>query len=521
MRDAVRPGLLRRGFRKMKLGLATCALATTMAFGMPLMDARAQPGPPSPATARPGTPPAAKRPVATKPPAVTVAKKLYSVDYKDKSLKVNMTTTLNYGGKERTVYMMASGKKKPTIYLKGPAKLTIRVYPAVNKTDFNKAPEYNRTIECEFGPVGGAKKSDTYTAKTRDSKIKHSAIADTLTIGTPLQFTVEVGPGRQELTVLKPNGFLEVVGVKLIAKPTKRVNHGKTIVINTDASPEKKPKTKPKKEPRMLFSTNVEHLQLKKFRPKDDSGEESPGDLTVADILGHIPLGKSGVSLLLGTHVTSYGVVLDTADANNSLRSLSTNFSLGIGFSRGRHYLTALAFGGYRHMWGKVTLPDGRKNEKETKHGEGGGAFGYAYNPYFSMLVSGSNNPFNPLTVKLHGMLHKGWVKDHKPWLDVDLLWLRDAVALDESGLTGGMALSRDQVYIRALAGLPLVRFSIITLSIAAGGEMMISEDRDVRGTALFGAEASIDWNGLNIGVTGLSSIDGAPLVLFNLSYRR
>ena len=79
-RDSVRPGSLRRGASKLRRGIFTCAVAASMASGMPLMEAKANP-----------------------PPAPAAAKQLYTV--------TGMSATLNFGSEKRRVYAMATTLK--------------------------------------------------------------------------------------------------------------------------------------------------------------------------------------------------------------------------------------------------------------------------------------------------------------------------------------------------------------------------------------------------------------------------
>ncbi len=527
MKKSARPGLFRRSVRKLKHGFVACAAAAAMTFCMPLLDSNARAQPPNkPPTkkiekkekARPPGTPAAEKPekvAVPKPASTATAKQLYTVK--------GDRTTLTNGNKTETVYFLTK-TTKPIIKLNGPAKITLRLYPAVLRARFaNGMREYARKIECSSGPAGGTQVTSHYVGKTRMSNIKHPDVANTLVIGTPMQFTAEVGKGKQEFRVLSPHGFLGIVSITPIIKAAKRTKPRPRLKLNTEGKLKVKKKTK--KEPRrkestLLFSSSGERFQ---FRPVKLANTPEDlyrsGDAYLLNVLGHIPLGKTAVSMLVGAYVTSYGFVLDMPASKTTFRSFSVDVSLGVGYRHGKHYVIALPFVGYRNIQGNISAKDpadSRTDKEKDNKFEAGGAAGYSYNPYFSVLVSGSSNPFHPLSARLHGELPWGWVKSRKPGLDVDFNWFRTVKSLEGGDMTGGGEISGNEFDIRAMADLPIYGIRGVALHALAG--LWASSEH---ATGIFGGKLSVALKGVDIQLSGLSSIEGVPLVLFSVNYRR
>lgn len=483
MREVSRPGLLRRGFRRLKHGLVAAAVATTMAFGMPMLDRPARADPPANAT------------------------KLYTVK--------GTTATLTEGTKSISAYVLAQNVKS-MLEVQGPAKLTLRVYPVLRKTLFaTSASDHQLTIKCSSGPAGGTQTVNHYSGSTKMSSVRHADVPATHVIGTPVQFTAEVGKGAQRFSLLSPMGFFEVVSVKRLATRVKRIDLAPRPRLRFRPNPPKKQKPKPKEEPRTLFTFTGDRVHYSEFGPGSNTG-----DLNIFEVLGHVPVSDS-ISLLLGAYVTSYGLVLDTSAASTSLRSLSTNGVVGMSYGSGRHYMTAYLFGGYRHLWTKLSATDGRTIPGEDKQGEYGGAASYAYNPYFEASVSAGNNQFNPLNARLRGALPWGWVKGHKPSLSVAFTWLRAAVPSNEEGMIGGADLSHNAYDIIAVADVPLFRLWKFVLTATAGGEITLADSGKPWGTGLFGGSLIFEHKGVMVSFSGMSSLEGMPFLTLNLAYRR
>lgn len=527
MKNPAKSGLLRRGFRKLKHGFVTCAVAATMAFGMPLLERNAEAQPPRPLPTKkpekeekvqPPVQPPTKKPEKeekARPARITTAKQIYKVPK-------GHETTIRDGNKTHNVYFLTE-TSKPVIKINGPAKLVLRLYPAVKRTRFSdKVREYVRKIECSSGPAGGTQAKSHFIGKTHMSNITHPDVASTLVIGTPMQFTTEVGKGRQEFRVLSPHGFLEIVSVKPIVQKVILVRPRPRFQLKTEGQTKKKTKKVRKKEPALLFSSSGERFQFRQFKLANTPEDlYRLGDAYLLNVLGHIPLGKTAVSMLVGAYVTSYGFVLDMPSSKTTFRSISANVSVGAGYRHGKHYVIASPFVGYRNIWGKLSANDGRADKNDDGKVEAGGAAGYSYNPYFSVLVSGSNNPFHPLTAKLHGELPRRWLKNQKPWLefDADFNWFRTVKSLEQGGLVGGGEISGNEFDVRAIAGFGYGRYGV-ALHALAGVWTSISSDKKWA-TGIFGGKLSATFKGIDIQVSGLSSIEGVPLVLFSVNYRR
>ena len=202
--DATKPESHRTGPGRLKRTLLAAATAAAMAFGTPLLggDAMAQPAerpaviqPEGPAEARPAT-----------------AQKLFTVK--------GDATTIKDGGQTRNVYVLAKNIK-PLLEIQGPARITLKVYPVVDKSRFaDGVQESAISVECASGPSGEIQATSHYAGKTRISAITHPDVDSTKqVIGTPIQFTADVGKGAQQFRLISPHGFLEIVSVDPVAPP--------------------------------------------------------------------------------------------------------------------------------------------------------------------------------------------------------------------------------------------------------------------------------------------------------------
>ncbi|MEW6748193.1 MAG: hypothetical protein AB1295_00590 [Candidatus Micrarchaeota archaeon] len=493
--EPARPETPRNSFPSLKQGILTCALAASMAFGMPLAERTARADPPA---ARPAT-----------------AKKLYTVK--------GISTTISDGAKSHDVYILAKNLK-PLIEVEGPARLTLEVFPVLNKERFdNGVKSLQRGIVCSSGPAGGAQTTSHYFGGTGMSSIKHADVDSTkFVIGTPIRFTADVtGKGAQQFRLISPHGFLQIVSVMPLELP-KPVPRPKPRRIMIDSEGPKADAPKPKPEPKAahhsplpVFSLGAERFHLKEFGPG-----KNEGDANITEVLGHIPL-RHSISLLVGAYVTTYGIVLKSPGAESSFRSLSTDLMAGIGYHKGKNSLELAGIGGYRHLWAKLSTTDGRSLSSPVSRGEYGGMAKYAYDPYFSAMVLGTSNQFNPLVVKLRGSLPWGWVKGRKPSAEVLLNWLRAAVPDNEPGMLGGMELGHDEFEIIAVADIPLFRLKMFTLSAIAGGEVLFSSHGEAHGSGLFGGALYVDHKGISMRLSGMANLEGVPYLMLNMEYRR
>jgi hypothetical protein len=512
------------GTGMVKRAIATCAIAASMAFGSPLLDstARAQAPPEtsrpaeSPRPAERAGAPGARKPTDSAKPAE--AEKTEPAKYTVGGKQI----TIKDGEESREVYILARQTGLvPTVEVNGPATLEVRFYPAVLKDRFTEEnPEYARTIQYSVGPAGSQLKITKHEGKTRLSGFTHpTEIQDPLVIGTPIAFTLKVGPGRQQFSVVSPNGLLEIVSathIKVIAPPRPIAPPVPRVVAPPPLVEKPKPKAaEPAKEP--LIELSGERLQLEGL-----GKDKGKGDIYFLDLMGHIPV-RRGLSVLAGVSVTSYGQVLETLEARTSLRSISGNLVAGVDFTRAKHRLYAYGLIGFRTiMVDTQDRVDGRKESELPKSFEFGGALGYSFGHHFGLNLIGTNNPFNPIIASVHGQLPWGWVKGYKPYLAAHMLWLHAATIRESTGMIGAVDLKESEVGLRILAGLPLFRAGPVSLAAIAGTEMGISGTGVHGATGLFGGSVSAMFkNGLEISATGLSSIEGIPLVMFKMSYVR
>ncbi|MFH0737799.1 MAG: hypothetical protein V1827_04425 [Candidatus Micrarchaeota archaeon] len=494
------PGWMKRTF-------LACAAAATMALGTPLLgrDALSQPRDP-PVVDQP------ERPAEARP---ATARKLFTVK--------GEPTTIKDGSQVRDVYISAMNLK-PMLEVQGPARITLKVYPVVERSRFaDGALESSLSIQCASGPAGETQITSHYAGKTGPSQIIHPDVKSDMVIGTPIQFTADVGKGAQQFRLISPHGFLEVVSVEPAAPPRPAA---RPRALPRFIAPRERPKpmpapVKPKApahEGSPLFDAAFERFELHGFGP-----EKNKGDVYLAEAVGHIPL-KKGMEILLGIYSGSAALTLDTPDAKATLRGVSADLGLGFAFTRKGHRMDAVIMGGYAAMLVDVEAKEG-PSLKKTEHAfEYGGQLRYRYGHHIGVSLMGSNNPFNPLIGKVHGVLPWGWVRGYKPWLEADLLWMHPLTSYEAPGKAGAAELRKNELHLRALAGVPLFGINrkggSFSLAALAGGEMGASTE-GVSGGGLFGLAMMARIRGMDLYLAGLSSHEGAPVVMLRLGYSR
>ncbi|MEW6035449.1 MAG: hypothetical protein AB1529_02450 [Candidatus Micrarchaeota archaeon] len=428
-------------------------------------------------------------------------------------------TSITDGSATRDVYLKAGDVNVPTLTIEGPARFTVRFYPAVRRDRFPEGTtEVSRPIEYSLGPAGGEQTPSTAPGTTRISGFTHREIDQTtLAIGTPIEITLSVPAGRHTFSVTAPNGFLELVRVEAPPAPVRPVQPVQPVA--PVVRPEQPP-VQPVRVRRPVFDFNGERLQLSRFGSMGNSG-----DAYLAGATGYVPVGDH-LSILVNGRFSSYALTLQTSQATSGLRSYTGAIGAGGELRFGEHSVYALVFGGYRGISTSILSHLDGQTLNELSHGyELGGEGGYRYGRYFSLGVFGSNNPFNPLGVRLRGEIPWGWVDGYNPWAEVNMLWMHALVGADTPGTVGAVRLSDDELHFRGLVGVPLFRAGPFIPSVLAGGAMNASGSGMHAGSALLGGAIDLELlDRLSIQAAGLADMqfnpfEAAPLVLLRLNY--
>jgi len=378
----------------------------------------------------------------------------------------------------------------PTLEIKGPAKFTVRFYPVVKREKFSEGKEtYERDLLYSFGEAsaydGSGDEKQTQTTKLETRISPYTAGEDYVdtkkfVIGTPIEITKEVGEGTHRFSVLSPNGFFELVSVEAVVVEKPRavdevpVKHEEKPKAPEPSSkpPQLKPET-PELEydkPVVLFDAERTWLDIQGI-------EDNTGDMNYWQSRTHLWLDDNW-AVVLGGMSSSYALKLDTDVAQTVFRSFSFDASPGLAYYNGGHLAYALANVGYRGMFSTTTMLEGNGSpagaREYTNHFEIGGQAGYRFKHNLALDASVINNPFNPVKGRLYGMLPVGWVPGDRsnPWLEANFLLLRSMTSVQSDNALGAAELTSDNVYLRAIAGVPIWNFSTIVPSILGGGEL-------------------------------------------------
>jgi|GEM_PF-4117063 len=407
----------------------------------------------------------------------------------------------------------------PSIGLNGPAKLSVRFYPAISLKRFeNGETEVPISVAYSVAPEEGKPKNETYEGISGPSAFRSGELKPTLAIGTPINIVITVPAGKHTVSILSPNGFLEVVGVERIVKKPPQSQPKKEIVKPAPTIPKTVPKPVIPKEPCAFprFSLDAERTQFRNLGPSNNSG-----DLNLASATGYVPL-RRGLALNAGVMFSSFGLSLGMPEAVTGLRSFSADATAGIALSRGKHRAIAGAFGGYRAILNDVNSNTDPHHYAESNHQfEFGGRAGYAYGERFEILVSGGNNPFIPISGKIRAALPFGWVKGSPVWLELDAMWLHTMKPIEEEGRKGGGRLGDNNAYARLAAGIPIWRIGRFVPSAIVAGELDAAGAGVHRADALVGGAVSFESKMFRILCGGgASPLTGYPFFLLRVLYK-
>lgn len=360
------------------------------------------------------------------------------------------------------------------IEVAGPSKLTVRFYPIVKKEWFPAADsDYQREIKYGITPAnGGEAQGDSFKAPVKMSELKCTgekkvSMPDTMAMGTVMTMTLKIPTGNQRVT-FQSTGFVEIVGVEEegAAPASVPVAQSQPIVTSTPIESKTDP-TQQATDNGFAFNLRAEHLFL------DGLGDgKNHGMITDSDI----SFGKRWTKLGVygGVIATSYGMTLDTPSATSALRSTSVDAQAGLTLNAGKHTIRAGPFVGLR-MDDPSIIPLVATQPATINMAyalEYGGLAEYDYNRMVGLMVRGSNNPFNPLTAGVYGVLPWGWVKDNQnPSLEFTMRWMH-LMRADTDGKVGGFKLDENNLFMYANLKVPVWKLGPITPALLASLQM-------------------------------------------------
>jgi len=360
-------------------------------------------------------------------------------DAKEPTIKQLRVGRQNYDAYYTYGSSAGKGDPKPAIKFKGPARVTVELYPIINR----KRQSDGDTLTLSYLLDGKVHARDEIL-KISDIGVQ-GADLEKFGIALPLKIEFTTGKGEHELLLLNPVGFIRIVKVEEI---TQSVPQTQPVEI----TPKKKEPVQ--EEKRLLFQAAAKRLEFSLGKNKGDINELD-GYATVKR------LGRR-FGLIAGAHFSSYGVSSLSSDGTAGLRTGSFNLGVGLSLSAGGHTVAALPFAGVRLV--KPSFSDLQVSGEQGL--EFGGTVWYGYRDRIGMVASGSNNPANPVSLSAYAILPYGWVKEFYPRLDLDVRWLH---LFGNSRMENDymlVSLNQNNVLGRAVASIPLVKIPRIPLSI-------------------------------------------------------
>jgi hypothetical protein len=436
---------------------------------------------------------------------------------------IGTTGELTDGTNTPTVYVLSrQARQLPVVEVDGPARLTIRFYPTLNRSRFDESPEISRPISYTIAEVGGETIPHDYPGVFRISNFTSPNIAGSdLVIGTPVEITITLLSGSYRVGVTAPNGFLEVVHVEREHVPTPPPRPVQPPVAAPTPAVQEEPEQPESDSPRPNYRPVVqltgERAGLHEVGPFSNSG-----DMNSVLLTGDIPLGDH-FSVVVGGSFLSNGLTMEQPEAVTSLRSLSGALGAGLRYRNGSHSLYALALGGYRAIMTDVESTADAGTFEETVHAFGyAGQLGYSFDQWFALTFEGGNDPFNPISARVYGALPYGWVRHAYPWAELDLRWLHTMRPLEQDGLIGAANLDDDVFHGRLLLGVPLVRLGPVVPSALVAGDLNASAGGLHSADFMLGGALGLDFleERLRIEAGGaVSPLTVTPMFLLRASY--
>jgi hypothetical protein len=494
-------------FDSAKARIAASAVAALIAFGSPLLENRAFAQAPAPAPTEVAAPApvqdAKPAPDACAPPSCEV------------KAEIAMMSDGKANPKVFTVVRPSteSAGKLFTLEVDGPATVTLQFYPAVLTSRFKtNDTTVDKKIEYSVGPVGSDAVAQSFEGVTRQSEFKSPDMAEGLSVGTPLTFTVKLPKGRNVIRHVSPNGFMEVVSVVPVVEEQKPVaatqpaatQPAKTLVAADTNQPGS-----------VAIDIYGEHQWLRDFGDSKNSGM-----LTDASLL--FRRNWSNVGLYGGVLGTSYQMALDAPSALSTLRMTSVDGELGLSLHFGAHTIKAGGIAGLRmidrSMTPKVAILSPFEGGMAYDF-EFGGKASYDFNRMLGLIVRGSNNPFNPLTGQAYFIFPVGWAPDNaNPELSFLFRWMH-ALQPGDDAKVGGFNLNENNYLMHINTKIPVWKIGPFVPSVMADLEL---DKAPSKTTALFyvGGLLGVRTNTFRIDAGAAANVaDGKPLILLRMGY--
>ena len=405
----------------------------------------------------------------------------------------------------------------PTIKIKGPSVLKVNFYPAIERARFDIDPEVQSTLKYSISKEGEAAEVKTHEVSVKKSGFTSDVVDTKLAIASPVAKAIFIPKGQFIFEAQSPNGFLEVVSVEPVIEKVEKPK----IEIP-------KPKIKVVKRKRVIPVKKEEQAHFNRFELSGErvwlhaiGPQENNGDMNQIHASVNIPIGQL-FALNTGVALSSFGLAQESSLANTDLRSVDAMPMIGISLNKGKHTAFARGIAGYRLMHRKIDSMQGKGSEVEQTHSYAlGGQIGYSYGHAIQAMISGSNNPFNPLSAKIHGSLPWGWVKGAHPSIEADVLWLHSLSAYEEAGRAGGVHLNVKNVFAHATAGVPIWKIGPVIPSLLVSGDLNASEKGFHHADFLVGASLSVELKRLMIEAGGaVSPLSKAPFFRLKVLYK-
>jgi hypothetical protein len=400
----------------------------------------------------------------------------------------------------------------PLISVEGPADLSVRLYPILRDPSIQ-----TRQYEVRYSIDNGAETSVTSTARVTAMTVSGIDLTGQA-IGRPETVRVRLGPGRHQVSFTYPQGFLEVVGLARVVEPPPRPPPVQPPAPQTRAAgAQSRPAAAPARERRPFVTLDSERTWLHSLGSMENSG-----DINLVQPMVYAWLNDS-FAIVATAMFSSYGLALDTESAQAKFRNYSGDLGAGLAYRNGEHLVYGLGFAGYRAMvTDTLSLADGRFTSDLSHFFEYGGQAAYRWGDHLGVRVTGSNNPFNPLSVRAWGVIPYTWAGHSYPFIEADMLWLHAMTPLESATSVGGARLDESNFHIRGIAGVPIYPIGPLTPYALLGGEMEASGAGVRNGSFIWGGLLRLSlMQSLDIEAGVATNLQWAPIALLRMSYSR
>jgi len=466
--------------------------------------------------------------------------------------------TITEGEETHAVFIINDQFAVPVVEVEGPAAVQLSFFPALLNTDFNEAGEAGIPEVSVFVQRNGDEperfsfgrtctRSDMTAADSEDQEVFPTSGEYAMSLANPLVVNVDAGEGTNTITIemveeedLLPFGFLAisvipisepapepVVGAEFVPEPectddagcreNQQCSEG-SCVAREEEIPEEPAPVERRRTPivSLLFDRTAIHRL----------GEEAlDPDMYYSEITGNIWVNDEW-AVVLGAMFTSFGMPIDFNDIETSIRSLSWNAIAGFEYASSGHRLQVLGFGGVRYIASDhFGVYDDPVSDNVELQGEFGGSVRWRYDPFFSVGITGSSNPFNPLSASIRGSIPRtNWTRDSYPSLGLDVMWLQSLATHEDGDGNEALQVAANDVLGRLTLRIPIYHIpmgsaSLLPVAIAMA-DMNFHDGFDWADFSAGGA-LELEAGRLRLEVAGLASVQtGRPLVLASMTIR-